>query len=93
MKKKIILIIKSVIVTLIYNLMVALITFPILLVADGHDCFTVVKIIQVIVLTVINAVLFFGFFPIMIDENYPKKLVIVLSIIFFIFSTIIAILY
>ena len=92
-KQNILLIVKSVFVALVYNLIVSLITFPILLVADNSGLFMIIKVIIVIILSIINVFLCFVLYPRLISENYNKKLVVVLSIIMFLYSTVIAVVF
>ena len=94
MKDSILLIIKSIVFTLIYNLVIAVGTFYVLILFEAFISYTnlVHYVISAIVIA-FNVYLFFFFFPKFVDEKYSKKLIIPLSIVLFIYSTVIAIIW
>ena len=93
MKDNILLIIKSVIFTLIYNLVIAvLFTITQILTQDIGDDNLIHFLFSSIVI-IFNIFLFFVLYPKYADEKHPKKLIIPLSIALFIYSAVIAIIW
>ncbi len=94
MKKNILLIIKSVVLTLIYNLVIAVCSSYALILSQSFTNNTNILHIVISVLVIaLNVYLFFFLLPKIVGEKYSKKLIIPLSVVLFICSAVVAIIW
>ena len=93
LKKNIKLYTVSLVVSTAYSSLVALLTLPILFVLQCSEYYTAVKIIIIAVFTGVNIFLYFVNLPNKLNGKFPKKVTIPLSILLFIISTAIIIIF